>query len=282
MNLHNDFKRYSAVKNDLIRQVVQEALNKTAAMMKAEESYSSRLAEFTTLAEEQIRIGVYETISEQVTEKDTDGNVYVETVVRIRRDKDGNRIIAKRSPLNLYNVEIINFVIKDFDFDEKTQAIIVKKKEAEQEKVVARAKAERAKQDAITAVEEGKAQVAKAEAEALVVKKTAVINSERETEVAKQARLKAKEEAEAILYSGRAQAEANRLKVSAGLTPQERAEYQMKTAIGVAEKLSQIQLPNMMVLGGSEKGGQVDPFTAVGLESFMRINDRMSNSSEKK
>ena len=282
LNLHNDFKRYNAVKNDLIRQVVQEALNKTAAMMKAEESYSSRLAEFTTLAEEQIRIGVYETISEQVTEKDTDGNVFVETVVRIRRDKDGNRIIAKRSPLNLYNVEIINFVIKDFDFDEKTQAIIVKKKEAEQEKVVARAKAERAKQDAITAVEEGKAQVAKAEAEALVEKKTAVINAERETEVAKQSRLKAKEEAEAILYSGRAQAEANRLKVSAGLTPQERAEYQMKTAIGVAEKLSQIQLPNMMVLGGSEKGGQVDPFTAVGLESFMRINDRMSNSSEKK
>lgn len=276
LNLHNDFKRYESVKNDLIRQVVQEALNKTAATMKAEESYSSRLAEFTTLAEEQIRIGIYETLSEQVTEKDTDGNSYVDTVVRIKTNKDGQRLVSKKSPLNLYGVEVINFVIKDFDFDEKTQAIIVKKKEAEQEKIVARAKAERAKQDAITAAEEGKAQVAKAEAAALVEKKTAVINAERETEVAKQAKLKAKEEAEATLNTGRAEAEANRLKVSAGLTPQERAEYQMKTAIGVAEKLSQIKLPEMMVMGGGDKGGQADPFTAIGLESFMRINERMS------
>lgn len=274
--LHKDFKGYQAVKNDLIRQVVQEALNKTAATMKAEESYSSRLAEFTSLAEEQIRVGIYETLSEQVTEKDTDGNVYVDTVIKLRTDKDGKKLISKRSPLSRYNVDVINFVIKDFDFDEKTQAIIVKKKEAEQEKIVARAKAERAKQDAITASEEGKARVAKAEADALVEKKTAVINAERETAVAVQEKLKAKEESEAALTRGRAEAEANRLKVSAGLTPQERAEYQMKTAIGVAEKLSQVQFPSMMVMGGDGKTGATDPFTAVGLESFMRINDKLA------
>lgn len=261
--LHKDFKAYDAVKNDLIRQVVQEALNKTAATMKAEESYSSRLAEFTTLAEDQIKIGIYETLSEQIKETDSDGNSYTETQVRIKTDKDGKRLVSKPSPLNRYNVEVINFVIKDFDFDEKTQAIIVKKKEAEQEKVVARAKAERAKQDAITAAEEGKAQVAKAEAEALVVKKTAVINAEREKEVATQAALQAKEEARAAIVRGEAEAQTNRLKVQAGLTPQERAEYQMKTSIGVAEKLAQVQFPGMMIIGGGERGGQaINPFDA--------------------
>lgn len=280
--LHKDFKAYEAVKNDLIRQVVQEALNKTAATMKAEESYSSRLAEFTTLAEDQIKIGIYETLSEQIKETDSDGNSYTETQVRIKTDKDGKRLISKPSPLQRYNVEVINFVIKDFDFDEKTQAIIVKKKEAEQEKVVARAKAERAKQDAITAAEEGKAAVAKAEAEALVEKKTAVINAEREKEVAAQQRLQAEENAKAAIVKGRAEAETNKLKVQAGLTPQERAEYSMKTSIGVAEKLSQVKFPGMMVIGGGDKNGSgTNPFDAVGLESFMRISDKLSKTNSK-
>lgn len=278
--LHKDFKSYGAVKNDLIRQVVQEALNKTAATMKAEESYSSRLAEFTTLAEEQIKIGIYETISEQIMQKDSDGNELTETIVRIKTDKEGQRLISKPSPLLRYNVEVINFVIKDFDFDEKTQAIIVKKKEAEQKKVVARAEAEGAKQQAITAVEEGKAKVALAEAAALVEKKTAVINAEREKEVAVQQRLQAEEEAKAAIVKGRAEAETNKLKVQAGLTPQERAEYKMKTAIGVAEKMSNVKFPGMMIIGGGDgKGGQaLNPFDAVGLESFMRINEKMTNT----
>lgn len=276
LTLHKEFKSYERVKHDLIRQAVTEALTKTAALMKAEESYSTRLAEFTSLVEDQIRYGIYETVSKQVIEKDADGNELVESRVEIKHDKDGKRILYKQSPFVTYKVDIINFQITDFDFDEKTQAIIVAKKEAEQAKVVAKANAERAKQDAITTNEQGKARVAKAEADALVEKKTAVINAERETEVARQEKLKAKEQAEATLNTGRAEAEANKLKVQAGLTPQERAEYQMKTAIGVAEKLSQVVLPTMMVLGGDGKGGATDPFTAVGLESFMRINDKLA------
>lgn len=54
----------------------------------------------------------------------------------------------------------------------------------------------------------------------------------------------------------------------------------MKTAIGVAEKLSNVKFPGMMIIGGdSGKGGQaLNPFDAVGLESFMRINEKMTNT----
>lgn len=275
--LHQDYKNYESVKHDLIRQTVQEALNKTAALMKAEESFSTRLSDFTRLAEDQIRLGIYDTVSRQVRQKDTDGNELVETVNEVRTDANGKQAIYKPSPFQRYNVDVISFTLKGFKYDDKTQGIIDAKKDAEQAKVVSRANAERAQQDAITTVEQGKARVAKAEADALVEKKTAVINAERETAVATQQKLKAKEEAEAALNTGRAEAEANRLKVSAGLTPQERAEYQMKTAIGVAEKLSQIKLPEMMIMGGDGKGGASDPFTAIGLESFMRINERMTS-----
>lgn len=274
--LHQDYKNYDSVKHDLIRQTVQEALNKTAALMKAEESFSTRLSDFTRLAEDQIRMGIFDTVSRQVKQKDTDGNELVEIVNEVKVDDSGKQIVYKSSPFTRYNVDVISFTLKGFKYDEKTQGIIDAKKDAEQAKVVSRANAQRAQQDAITTVEQGKARVAKAEADALVEKKTAVINAEKETEVARQEKLKAKEQAEATLNTGRAEAEANRLKVSAGLTPQERAEFQMKTAIGVAEKLSQITLPTMMVMGGDSKGGATDPFTAVGLESFMRINERLA------
>jgi regulator of protease activity HflC (stomatin/prohibitin superfamily) len=279
--VHEDFKIYSSVKHDLIRQSMQEALNKTAATMKAEESYSSRLAEFTTLAEEQLINGVYETVSQTIKEKDPDGNERTEVSVEIKRNKDGQPIIAKKSALLRYNVEIINFVIKKFDYDAKTQAIIDKKKEAEQAKIVARANAEKAKQDAITAVEQGKAKVAEAEAEALVIKKTAVIKAEQETEVAKQAKYKAEENSQALLATAKAQATANALKVQAGLTPQERAEFDMKTKIGVAAELAKTQFPqNMIIAGGNGGSGASSPMEALGMSAMYDLSQKMSKKSD--
>ena len=63
-------------------------------------------------------------------------------------------------------------------------------------------------------------------------------------------------EGEATLTLERAQAEANRLKVSAGLTPQERAEWEYKTAVGVAAELKSLQLPTTYINGsGGSNGG---------------------------
>lgn len=278
--LHQDFRSYQAVEG-FVRQTIQEVLNKTAATMKAEESYSSKLAEFTQLAEEQLVNGVYETQSRQVSSKDADGNEIIDTVVEIKKAQDGRPVIAKKSALLRYNIEIISFTIKGFEYDPKTQAIIEKKQEAEQAKVVARANAERAKQDAITALETGKAKVAQAEAEALVVKKKAVIEAQKEFEVAQQLKNKAKEEADATLLTQKAEAESNRLKVSAGLTPQERAEYEMKTRIGVAAELAKTKFPdNMIISGGSGNGQGSNPFDAIGMNSLYDLSQKMSGKKK--
>lgn len=45
----------------------------------------------------------------------------------------------------------------------------------------------------------------------------------------------------------------------------------------VKEKLANVQFPAMMILGGG-KNSPTDPFSAVGLESFMRINEGLANS----
>lgn len=280
--IHQDFRTYENAKHDLIRQVVAEAIMQTATLMRAEESYSTRRSEFTALAEEQIRNGIYETVSKEFKDKDAEGNEFIEKEVNVKLDQAGKPVVRKLSPLSRYGVEVVQFVIKDIDFDKTIDSLISKKKEAEQQKVVAKANAEKAKQDAITAREQGAAKIAEEKATQEVEKIKEVTIAQKEFEVSQLRRKQSEQDSQAAIIKGRAEAEVNKLKVAAGLTPLERATIQKETAIGVADKLSQIQFPQMMILGGSKEGSTTNPFDAVGLESFMRISEKMANTSKEK
>lgn len=276
LKIHQDFKSYEALKHDLIRQTVSEAMMQTATLMKAEESYSTRRSEFTSLVEDQIKNGIYETVSKEVKTKDADGNELVDHEVFVKRDDKGVPVIRKTSPLTQYGIEVVSFTIKDMDFDPTIEALIQKKKEAEQQKVVARANAEKAKQDAITAREQGNAKIATEKAEQDVQKIKEVTIAEKEFEVSQLRRKQAEQDAQASITKGKADAEVNRLKVQAGLTPLERATIEKETAIGVASELAKVQFPSMMVLGGTGNSSAMNPFDAVGLESFMRISSKLT------
>lgn len=280
LKLHADFKSYSAVKQDLVRQVVTEALMQTATLMKAEESYSTRRAEFASLAEEQIKRGIFATESDEVKTTDADGNEFIERYVNLKYGDDGQPAVRKTSPFVRYNIEVTQFVIKDIDFDDTIDALIAKKKEAEQQRVVAKANAERAKQDAITAEQQGLAKVAEAKALEEVEKIKEVTQAQKRFEVAEYERQIAQEQAAAKLVLARAEAEKNRLLVSAGLSPEKRAEIDKEVAIGVAAELAKVKFPEMMILGGSNDGGALNPFDAVGLESFLKIQRQFSETED--
>lgn len=127
----------------MVRQVVQEALLQTATLLKAEETYSSRRSDFTAIAESQIKEGIYETLTKEERVEDVEGNNFIEKKISITVDENGNPKVRKPSPFKTYNIQIIQFSIKDIDFDETIDALISKKKEAEQQRVVAKAAAER-------------------------------------------------------------------------------------------------------------------------------------------
>lgn len=285
--VHRDFKSYDRLKHDLMRQTVAEALMQTATLMRAEESYSTRRSEFTSLVEDQVKNGIYETEAKELKQKDADGNEFVVHEVNIKLDSKGQPIIRKISPLKMYKVEIVQFVIKDIDFDLTINALIGKKKEAEQMKVVAKANAEKAKQDAITAREQGNASIAIEKAKQEVEKIKEVTIAQKEFEVSQLKRKQAEQDAAAEITTGKALAEVNKLKVAAGLTPLERATFEKDTKIGVAAELAKVQFPGMMIIGGGSGGSSgLNPFDAIGLKSFMDLNDRMnrdnSNAAPKK
>lgn len=279
--IHSDFKSFERLKHDLIRQTVAEALMQTATLMKAEESYSTRRAEFGSIAEDQVVNGIYETETREFKEKDADGNEFVVREVSLKKNKDGQPIIRKESALSRYGIEVIQFVIKDIDFDPTIDALISKKKEAEQMKVVAKANAEKAKQDAITAREQGAASIAIEKAAQEVEKIKATTIAQKEYEVSLLSRKQAEQDAASEIVKGKALAEVSRLKVQAGLTPLEKATIEKETRIGVAAELAKVQFPGMMIIGGNGSNGGMNPFDAVGLESFMRINDRLNSEKAK-
>lgn len=240
---------------------IEGALKQTANLFGAEETYSTERARFIRYFTEQLKVGIYQTRSNgQINE--------------VMLDENGNPKIAKQSVFAAYGASTINEEVLSIDFDAKTDDLIKARKEAEQQETLARAEAEQAKQNALTAEEKGKAEVARVKYEALAVKERAVIEAQKKTAVEQEQTLQAIEQAKQELEKGQAEAAAAKLKVEAGLSPRERAEIDRDTKIGIAQALAQSNWPKIMVTGGGE-GGHINPFDAVGLQSMMDITERM-------
>ena len=274
--LHRDYATYENVERDLIIRNVGEALSNTATFMVAEDSYAAGRAVFSDLAMQQLKDGIFKTSTKTIDVIDTDGTKFKKKEISIVYDDNGNPIIQKESTLKYYGVEIVQFVVNDFKYDEKIEDLIARKKDAEQNKVVAMANAEKAKQDAITAEEQGKARIAEAKAVAEVEKITAVVEAQKKAEVAKLEAEQAKYEAQKIAEKGKAEAEVAKQKVIAGLTPLEKATIEKETQIGVAAELAKVKFPETMVISGGGQNGGTNPFDAVGLKALYNLSKEMS------
>ena len=211
-------------------------------------------------------------------------------ITKLKLDKDGNRVLTKKSALRLYGIKILQFEIQKIKLDSMAQKQLDIVKDREMQRVANATAAETAKQKAITAKAEGDARIAQAKADQEVIKMTAVTQAQKEKEVAvlkaqqgrEVAKLnaeKAKFVADSTKQAGIAAAEANKALVNAGLTPQARAEWEYKTKVGVAEALAKSAnplVPVIMMTGNDSKGGANSAMDAVGLNMLMDLTDKLS------
>jgi hypothetical protein len=272
------------IKHNLVRNAVMSGIAKTAPMFTAEAAKVTNLVEFQALAYDQITQGEYmtethterELVSEE--EKDTTGKVikkaeYAEyKVTSLKKDSLGQRIIMNESALHEFEIRVTQFQIRGVKLDSVSQNQLDVVKRRETQRVAKITEAETAKQDAITNEANGRANAAKAkwdaEAEKARVivkmeqsKDSAIILAEREAEVAKRNAQKAQYQADSTREAGRAQAEANRLKVQAGLTPQERLAAEVQMNKDKWDAISRIQVPivpEYNIEGGSKGVSGID------------------------
>lgn len=297
IKIHRNYRGFSSLSSQ-VRQWIIEVEKQTSSTFRADETYSTRRNEFQQLISDQIQNGLYmtETVEVEVptNEEDADGNTIMatETRVEVKRDESGQPIVTKPGIFVEYGLTLVNHSLKDIDYDETIDALISQKKKAEQEKAVAITNAEKAKQDAITAEETGKARIAEAKANEEVKKITAVtqqeaskavaiLKAEQTLNVAELAKETASENASARLITERAEADANALKVKAGLTPQQAAEWKYKTEVdsvkAMADGIARADFPDIYMANGGDSGSGSSVLDTVAINQTLEILAKMND-----
>lgn len=184
IRLHKDFRDRSAIAQKLIRTVTEESMNLTAGLMTSEEAYAEKRGIFTQWAEEQVASGKFFTELKSVLEKQEATNEHqTRNIPVIKYGADGLPI-QHASDFKMYGIKVNGFQLTDWDFEQKTLEQISRKREATMGIITAKADAERARQEALTAEEQGKKNVMVDRYAKEQEKIQAVVDAEKEKEVA--------------------------------------------------------------------------------------------------
>lgn len=184
------------------------------------------------------------------------------------------------SPFSQYGITCGLVSILDIKYDGATQSQIDAQKQANLAVITSKTKSLEAIQRTVQITEEGRAAAERAKWEQEKEKAVAVTKAQQEFEVAELEAKKAKQVALKVQAEGEAKAAANRALVSAGLTPAERAEWDYKTAVGVAQALAESKVswvPSVMFGGGSSSNSAMD---AVGLKMLLDITKSLEKTSK--
>lgn len=277
LRIQTDYNGMSKLMNDLIRPTVTKVIYASGPLMSAFESYAEKKNNLIEYITDQLNNGVYTTTVRTIEMTDPiTGEKKQQKVAALIPDSAsaGGYRRSEQSPFEYYGIEIGQVSVSKIDYSDRVRQQIAQQQEANMLIQTSKAKSAAAQQEAIRAEEEGKAAAAKSKWEQEKIKAVEVTKAEQEFEVARLAALKANEEAKKIKAEGEAEAYRQAKLVQAGLSPKERAEYEMKTKIGVAQALAGIKLPTYVVSGSTGNSA----WDAFGLNQMQQLVNSMSAS----
>ncbi len=272
------------VSQSLLRQNLLKVVYASGPLMSAFESYAEKKNDLIEYITDQLNYGIYKTTVKtvEIIDQATGENKIIKVASRIPDpDAPGGFVRSEEAPLPAYGFSIGGeygqIAVSKIDYSETVKQQIAQQQEANMMIQTSKAKSLAAQQETIRITEEGKASAEKAKWEQEKVKAVAVTKAEQEYEVARLAALKASEDAKKIKAQGEAEAAAARAKVIAGLSPQEKAEWDYKTAVGVAEALAKSNVrwvPEVMIAG--QNNSQFNPLDAVGYNYLLETAQKVS------
>lgn len=249
---------------------IDQSIKNTCKLMDAQDYISGQASDFDRYFKDQLENGMYmleEYIPSENKEIIGDSSV-VRTVInkdskqkRFRiKMKDGQPVREYGNSLKAYGLSVVQAVVTEIDWEETFDKRLqlqkeevaqtqLEKQQAEREfyrtqKEKARGEAEKAAERARLEKEQIQKTIA-AETEAKVAEFN-LIKEKKQFEVEKFKAQSKKVAADAESYQ-------NAKLVSAGLTPQERAEWDYKTSVGVARELKDLRLPEIYMEGKDGK-----------------------------
>lgn len=281
--IQQDFGSEKALIANLIKPTLYKVVTSCGPLMSSLESVSETRTDLIAYITDQLNNGVYKTtvIRDSVTNEIT-GEKELRAKAQIVADTNSPSGYKRQetSPFSQYGITCGLVSILDIKYDAATQSQIDAQKQANLAVITSKTKSLEAIQRTVQITEEGRAAAERAKWEQEKEKAVAVTKAQQEFEVAELEAKKAKQVALKVQAEGEAKAAANRALVSAGLTPAERAEWDYKTAVGVAQALAESKVswvPSVMFGGNGSSNSAMD---AVGLKMLLDITKSFDKTSK--
>ena len=254
---------------------IDAAIKNTCKLMDAQDYISGQASDFDRYFRDQLENGMYqveqyyeaENMNEIVGDTTTIRKIQVgksskQKKFRIKRSENGTIIRDNSNTLKQYGLKIYQAQVTGIDweasFDERLDLQKNEVAQTQLEKQQAEREYYRAKKE----VAKGESEKAKERARLEKIQIQQTIEAETEAKVAGFNLIKEKKQYEVEQYKAKSKKVAadamyyeNSKLVSAGLTPQEKAEWEYKTAVGVAGQIKDLQLPSTYIEGSKNGNG---------------------------
>lgn len=255
------------VQNTLIP-TIREQTNNTGYMFAAQDYISGEAQSFRQTLDEQLKDGAYAVI--KIEHKDT---IFNEIQVNKREIKEVRTTytveqvlengLPKRIPHELTenNIIVSQVIVDDVELEPIFKQRLEAQRDESAKRQIEQQKVETAKAAQARIIAEGERDKAgervaqeKEQVKQLIAIETKLKQERTNKELAAIALETERLKSQQRKVAADAQAYENSKLVSAGLTPQERAEWEYKTAVGVAGELSKIKFPQTMLIGDEKNG----------------------------
>lgn len=195
--IHSFYPTQEALETSLLKPALNKSIYLTGPLMSSRESYAERRTQMIQYVEDQTQNGVYLTSTSvmevpdesQPERLDASGKPLPLPTKRVAvvniQTTNGVPSRAETGQLQRFNIRAFNFAIEDLDYEATVDKQIAQQQEITMAVQTSIAQAKQAQQDAITAGAKGAANIAQTRAEQEVEKTKAVVQAEKEREVAR-------------------------------------------------------------------------------------------------
>lgn len=262
------FRTLSNLVNNTLIPTLEEQTKNTGYMFAAQNYISGEAQLFKQTLEEQLKGGAYQVIKEEL--KDTIYSNVLDSMSRgikeINTSYKVKKVMREGKPIRVpheiteNNILVSQVIVQDVDPEPKFKERLEAQRDESAKRQLAQQQTETAKANQMRILAQGENEKASERVKKEKEQISQLIEYETEKEIEKQkletakiALETAEIEAKRIKSMADAKAYENAKLVSAGLTPEMKAQIDKEKAIGVARELKDLKLPETMIIGG-EKG----------------------------
>lgn len=255
-----DFSNFDNLVHELVKPTLSKVVFSTGPLLSSYEAYAVKKNDLIRFIEDQLKFGIYKTVTKEVKKIDElSGKEKTISIAILIADKTAPGGFERQeiAPFSKYGLNSdVTVSVEDINFEKKIKNQIAQQQQALMDVQTAIAEAKKAKQDAIKAEEQGKAEYAKAKWEQEKINAKEIAEAEKAKQVAKLDMEKAKFQKEADILAGQGIATKKKLIMQAdgALDKKLQAQIEIQKIWAEAFKEFKGELVPSVVMGSGDSG----------------------------